>query len=59
MTAEDMEESMMHKTNRHLEILKVSNIIEAEESLKMLMGIEVSERREFLFENVDFSKLNN
>ena len=59
MTAEDMEESMMHKTNRHLEILKVSDIIEAEESLKMLMGTEVSERREFLFNNVDFSKLNN
>ena len=59
MTAEDMEASMMHKDNRHLEILKVSDIIEAEESLKMLMGTEVSERREFLFNNVDFSKLNN
>ena len=59
MTAEDMEESMIHKTNRHLEILKVSDIIEAEESLRMLMGTEVSERREFLFNNVDFSKLNN
>ena len=59
MTAEEMEASMMHKDNRHLEILKVSDIIEAEESLKMLMGTEVSERREFLFNNVDFSKLNN
>lgn len=59
MTAEDMEESMMHKINRHLEILKISDIIEAEESLKMLMGTEVGERREFLFNNVDFSKLNN
>ena len=59
LRAEDMEESMLHKTNRHLEILKVSDIIEAEESLKMLMGTEVSERKEFLFENVDFSKLNN
>lgn len=59
LRAEDMEESMMHKTNRHLEILKISDIIEAEESLKMLMGTEVEGRREFLFENVDFSKLNN
>ena len=59
MTAEDMEESMMHKTNRHLEVLKVSDIIEAEESLRMLMGTEVEARREFLFENVDFSKLNS
>ena len=59
LRAEDMEESMMHKTNRHLEVLKVSDIIEAEESLRMLMGTAVSERREFLFNNVDFSKLNN
>ena len=59
LRAEDMEESMMHKTNRHLEILKISDIIEAEESLKMLMGTDVEGRREFLFENVDFSKLNN
>ena len=55
MTAEDMEESMMHKTNRHLEILKVSDIIEAEESLKMLMGTEVSERREFIFNPLNYS----
>lgn len=59
MTAEDMEASMMHKDNRHLEILTVGDIQAAEDSLKMLMGTEVSERREFLFENVDFSKLNN
>ena len=59
LRAEDMEESMMHKTNRHLEILKISDIIEAEESLKMLMGTDVEGRREFLFENVDFSKLNS
>ena len=58
LRAEDMEESMMHKTNRHLEILKISDIIGAEESLKMLMGTDVEGRREFLFENVDFSKLN-
>ena len=59
MTAEDMEASMMHKDNRHLEILTISDVIEAEESLRMLMGTEVEARREFLFENVDFSKLNN
>ena len=59
MTAEDMEESMMHKDNRHLEILTVKDVVEAGESLRMLMGTEVEGRREFLFENVDFSKLNN
>lgn len=59
MTAEDMEESMMHKTNRHLEILTVHDVVEAGESLRMLMGTDVEDRKEFLFENVDFSKLNN
>lgn len=58
MTAEDMEASMMHKDNRHLEILTVKDVVEAGESLRMLMGTDVEGRREFLFENVDFSKLN-
>ena len=59
MTAEDMEASMMHKDNRHLEILTVKDVVEAGESLRMLMGTDVEGRREFLFENVDFSKLNS
>ena len=59
LRAEDMEESMMHKERRHLEVLTVNDAIEAEETLRMLMGTEVDARREFLFENVDFSKLNN
>lgn len=59
MTVEDMEASMMHKDNRHLEILTVKDVVEAGESLRMLMGTDVECRREFLFENVDFSKLNN
>lgn len=59
LRAEDMEESMMHKTNRHLEVLTVHDVVEAGESLRMLMGTDVEGRREFLFENVDFSKLNN
>ena len=50
--------SMMHKDNRHLEILTVKDVVEAGESLRMLMGTDVEGRREFLFENVDFSKLN-
>lgn len=59
LRAEDMEASMMHKDNRHLEILTVRDVVEAGESLRMLMGTDVEGRREFLFENVDFSKLNN
>ena len=56
---EDMEKSMLHPTERRLEILTIHDIEAAAESLKMLMGIDVEPRREFLFENVDFSILNN
>ena len=58
MTAGDMEASMMHKTNRRLEILTIRDAEAARESLKMLMGTEVDDRREFLFNNVDFNILN-
>ncbi len=57
-TAEDMAESMMHPTNRRLEVLTISDAQAAEDSLRMLMGTEVEERKNFLFENVDFSVLN-
>lgn len=59
MTAEDMESSMLHPTERRLEVLTVHDVEAAAESLMMLMGPEVEGRRKFLFENVDFSILNN
>ncbi len=59
MTADDMEASMLHPTERHLEVLTVHDAEAAAESLQMLMGNDVDPRREFLFENVDFSVLNN
>ena len=60
MTAEDMELSMMSKENRHLEVLKISDFDSAMESLNILMGAgRVKERKEFLFENVDFGTLYN
>jgi len=58
-TSEDMEGSMLHPTNRRLEILTISDAEAAAESLQMLMGTEVEGRRDFLFENVDFNILNN
>ena len=58
MTAEDMELSMMSKENRHLEVLKIKDFDSAMESLNILMGAgRVKERRDFLFENVDFGAL--
>ena len=58
MTDADMAASMMNPKDRRLEILTIHDAELAEESLKMLMGKDVDERRDFLFENVDFSKLN-
>ena len=59
MTAEDMESSMLHPTERHLEVLTIHDAELAGESLQMLMGNDVEERKQFLFENVDFSILNS
>ena len=59
MTAEDMEASMMNKTDRRLEVLTINDAEAARESLKMLMGTEVEDRRDFLFDNVDFNILNS
>lgn len=59
MVAEDVEQSMLHPTNRRLDIMTIGDAELAAESLKMLMGTEVEGRRDFLFENVDFNILNN
>ena len=59
LNPEDMEQSMLHPQNRRLEILSMKDVEAAAESLKMLMGVDVELRREFLFENVDFSILNS
>ena len=56
--ADDMERSMLHPTERRVEVLTVKDIQAAGEMLNMLMGNDVDSRREFLFENVDFSVLN-
>lgn len=59
MTAEDMAASMLHPENRRLEVLTIGDAEAAAKSIQMLMGTEVEPRRDFLFENVDFSILNN
>ena len=58
MSALDMENSMMHPTERRLEVLSIKDAEAAADSLQMLMGEDVEGRKEFLFENVDFSILN-
>ena len=59
LNADDMERSMLHPTERRLEVLAIHDAEAAAESIMMLMGPEVEGRRDFLFENVDFSILNN
>lgn len=59
MTTADMEASMLSTTERRLEVLTIHDVDAAADSIQMLMGEEVEPRREFLFENVDFSILNN
>lgn len=59
MTSEDMEASMMNKELRRLEQLTIHDAKMARDSLIMLMGEEVENRKKFLFENVDFSILNS
>ena len=58
MSDADMAASMMNPEARRLEVLTIHDAELAEESLRMLMAKDVDERRDFLFENVDFSKLN-
>ena len=58
LSADDMEKSMLHPTERRLEVLTIHDVEAAAESIMMLMGPEVEDRRNFLFENVDFSILN-
>ena len=58
MTSDDMISSMMHPEKRRIEVLTIHDAQAAAKSIQMLMGEEVEERKEFLFENVDFSILN-
>lgn len=59
LSADDMEKSMLHPTERRLEVLMIHDVEAAAESLMMLMGPEVEGRKKFLFDNVDFNILNN
>lgn len=58
LTAEDMEASMLHPTERRLEVLSIKDVETAAASIQMLMSEEVEGRRNFLFENVDFNIIN-
>ena len=54
MAPDDVENSMFNEENQRLEVLKIDDFDRAFETLNMLMGKEVSARRDYLFVNVDF-----
>lgn len=58
MSPEDMTASMLHPEYRHLEVMDIEDFDSLSDSLEMLMGNDVSNRRDYLFENVDFSVIN-
>ena len=58
MTSEDMEQSMMNEELPRLEVLTIRDVESVKNKIEMLMGQEVKERRDFLFDRVDFNKLN-
>lgn len=53
-----MEQSMMNEELRRLEVLTIRDVESVKNKIEMLMGQEVKERRDFLFERIDFSKIN-
>lgn len=56
---EDVAESMLHPQNRRLEVMEIEDWEDFTASINMLMGEDVSSRQQFMFDNVDFSKLNS
>lgn len=58
MSEEDVRESILHPEHRRLEVMTVGDYEEFSSTIEMLMGTKVSDRREYLFENVDFSVIN-
>ena len=56
LTTEDMRLTMCNEENQRLERLTLHDAQKAYEQLEMLMGKFVNDRREFLFENVNFGE---
>lgn len=54
MSADEMEESMFNSENQHLDILEYDENVD--KLLTDLMGDNVLPRKEFIFQNIDFSK---
>ena len=54
MSADEMEEAMFTEENQRLDILEYEP--EVDKLLEDLMGEDVLPRKEFIFENIDFSK---
>ena len=56
LTAEDMRQTMCNEQNQRLERLTLYDAEKAYQQLEVLMGKMVQDRRDFLFENVNFGE---
>ena len=56
LTAEDMRQTMCNEQNQRLERLTLHDAEKAYQQLEVLMGKMVQDRRDFLFENVNFGE---
>lgn len=59
LNAEQMSQSMMSKEHSRVEVLTVEDVEKSFNQLVSLMGEDVEFRKEFIYENIDFSKLLN
>lgn len=59
MSSQDMKDTMFNEQNRKIEIYKPYDYNKFSEVINLLMGEEVPQRREYIFENIDFHKLRS
>lgn len=59
MSAKDVKETMFNPNMQRIELYSVDDFKEFDDTITMLMGKEVPIRRDFIFNNIDFSKLRS
>ena len=57
MSADDVRNTILDDNNAYFYQFNMDNYQEAINMFEILMGEEVAERKEFIFDNVDFSEL--
>lgn len=55
----DFKNTCFNETEKRIHIYTVNDFTQFEETLNLLMGPEVPQRRDYIFENLDFHKLRS